>query len=302
MVVCEIPAQINRWWRCLRTGTREWDKERIMNERTPDKRTRWSILAAAVIAMLLALHAEAVEPKCDVLVHQCRKGKLPYRLYYPDNYDRQDSTGARYPLVLFLHANGGQGTNNPPMSNKGPYPLLKNPEYRKKYPAFILKPQCPPGKMWWDAGPTEMVEETLAHVVKSERVDPARLYVCGASMGGAGTWVMLKPLGVNPSTGRRAGGGQLGTISVLVDAQCQGYKGVSPGSFYSIPKSMNLALTVRSAGGWSSWDGELSASASIAPPASVSDAGFYSTQKREVRKLTKKVFSQINSQKRFIRN
>jgi len=112
----------------------------------------------------------------------------------------------------------------------------------------------------------------------------------------------IKPLGVNPATGRRAGGGRLGTISVRVDAQCQGYKGGSPGSFYSIPRSMNLALTVRSAGGWSSWDGEMKASASIAPPTSVSDAGFYSTQKREVGKLTKKVFSQINSQKRFVRN
>jgi hypothetical protein len=112
----------------------------------------------------------------------------------------------------------------------------------------------------------------------------------------------LAPIGVNPDTGRHAGRDDLGTITADVAAKCQGYQGRSAASIGSIPESITVTLNVHSAGASSSWDGTRTASASLAPPSRVSDAGFYRVQRNHVNDLMKAMFSRINVRSRFERD
>lgn len=144
---------------------------------------------------LLELYLPAHFEAGDVVSDDNRK--LPYRLMSPPKLEN----GKRYPLVLFLHGAGERGIDNEKQLVHGAAEFAKR---REAYPAFVLFPQCPPGKRWvesdWslpsglDEFPTEpspTMAATLALVdslVSKLPIDPERLYVTGLSMGGQGTW------------------------------------------------------------------------------------------------------------------
>jgi predicted peptidase len=104
---------------------------------------------------------------------------IDYLLYLPDNYEKK--SGEKFPLVLFLHGAGERGNNLDLVKAHGPPKLV---EQGKSFPFILASPQCPED-LWWDA-------DELLHLVedleKNYRVDPARIYVTGLSMGGYGTW------------------------------------------------------------------------------------------------------------------
>jgi len=126
--------------------------------------------------------------------------KLPYRLLKPLKVE----DGKKYPLVIFLHGAGERGADNEKQLVHG-VPQFATPENRKKYPCFLIAPQCPEGKKWvevdWSADshtqpkdPGEVGRLTLALIEKSIKdlpVDPKRVYVTGLSMGGYGTWDLV---------------------------------------------------------------------------------------------------------------
>jgi predicted peptidase len=128
-------------------------------------------------------------------------GKLPYRLLKPLDYDKTK----KYPLVLFLHGAGERGSSNDLQLKHGGRNFAAE-SVRKRYPAFVIAPQCAEGKKWvevpWDAkshtapadpGPTmKLVYSMLEALRKEFSVDDSRLYVMGLSMGGYGTWDMLQ--------------------------------------------------------------------------------------------------------------
>jgi len=131
-------------------------------------------------------------------------GTLPYRILYPENYDRSK----KYPLVLFLHGAGERGSDNENQLVHGASLFLKN-ENRKDYPCIVVFPQCPAGSYWSGAkvdrskypislkfdyagtGMTDALRMTLdltKSLLKKEAVDTGRVYVTGLSMGGMGTF------------------------------------------------------------------------------------------------------------------
>lgn len=127
--------------------------------------------------------------------------KLNYRLMTPRDYDPKQ----KYPLVLFLHGAGERGDDNVAQLVHGMNDFAKD-ENRKKYPAFVLAPQCPAGKKWvevdWGADshqqpplPSESLQLTLDLVTALQKefsIDLRRLYVTGLSMGGYGTWDLIQ--------------------------------------------------------------------------------------------------------------
>jgi predicted peptidase len=131
--------------------------------------------------------------------------KLPYRLLTPAKIE----PGKRYPLVLFLHGLGERGTDNVRQLLWGAGEFVK-PENRRKYPCFVVAPQCPPTALWVRGevkdllGPTfvlskkpsqpmtlvlELIDKLVAHDLP---VDKSRVYVTGLSMGGFGTWDLIE--------------------------------------------------------------------------------------------------------------
>ena len=84
--------------------------------------------------------------------------------------------------------------------------LMASPKRRADFPCYVLVPQCPPNEMWsvlsrtrgvaapfGDAAEDSMrsVESAILHLLETENVDVSRMYVCGLSMGGFGTWDLI---------------------------------------------------------------------------------------------------------------
>lgn len=122
---------------------------------------------------------------------------VPYRLLQPADYDPRKP----YPLVLFLHGAGERGDDNEAQLRHGVWEFAK-PANRKKYPCFLIAPQCPKRQKWadWTApkqrarpnAPLRLVVELIEQIQKEYCIDPERVYVTGMSMGGFGTWDLLR--------------------------------------------------------------------------------------------------------------
>jgi predicted peptidase len=123
---------------------------------------------------------------------------LQYRLLKPHNYDAKQ----KYPLVLFLHGAGERGKDNEKQLIHGVAEFAKE-ENRKKYPCFVIAPQCPTGSGWSDflskkkapskeqSEPGRLAVELVESLQKELSIDPKRLYITGLSMGGYGTWDII---------------------------------------------------------------------------------------------------------------
>tara|TARA_R110000868_G_scaffold320796_3_gene581751 strand:- start:21922 stop:22764 length:843 start_codon:yes stop_codon:yes gene_type:complete len=139
-----------------------------------------------------------------------QKDTLHYRLLMPLDYD----LNKQYPLVVCLSGGAGRGTDNiKQIAGSKAAQVLSTFENRKKYPAFIFVPQCPPGADWGRSlGKIEresliargrynqpnvesLVFETIADLEEEFNIDTTRRYITGQSMGGFGTWhyILIRP-------------------------------------------------------------------------------------------------------------
>ncbi|HEY0066240.1 MAG TPA: dienelactone hydrolase family protein [Flavisolibacter sp.] len=136
------------------------------------------------------------------------KDTLRYRILYPLDY----KPGKKYPVVVFLHGSGERGTDNEKQLVHGSK-LFADSANRKKFPAFVIFPQCPPDEGWsrmraerkTEKGPALrlyptdqpmgtpllLVTHLLDSLVESRTADSRRIYVGGLSMGGMGTFEIL---------------------------------------------------------------------------------------------------------------
>lgn len=133
---------------------------------------------------------------------------LPYRILYPENYDASQ----KYPLILVLHGAGERGRDNQKQLTHGARTFLI-PKNREQYPAIVVFPQCPPESYWSNVRrqehpdgtrtftfrrggkPTDAMRSVmhlLDELKNTESVDEARLYLGGLSMGGMGTFELLR--------------------------------------------------------------------------------------------------------------
>ncbi len=143
--------------------------------------------------------------KKEVLV----KGKdtLPYRFLLPQNFDATKT----YPIVIFLHGSGERGNDNEAQLIHGGKLFLKQ-EYREKYPAIVVFPQCPKGDTWHTGRskktvegriiefplnvratkPLKMVSLLLKKVKKTYKINTDQIYLGGLSMGGMGVFELVR--------------------------------------------------------------------------------------------------------------
>jgi hypothetical protein len=114
---------------------------------------------------------------------------LRYRLLKPLNYD----TTRTYPLVISLPYGGQPGTDTiRQLEGAGAAQLLSTADNRKKYPAFLFVPNCPPGAGWGGIpnypSIDALVYEAITSLDEKYKIDPKRRYVTGISRGGYGAW------------------------------------------------------------------------------------------------------------------
>lgn len=124
---------------------------------------------------------------------------LPYRLFVPAKYDRQQ----KYPLIIFLHGAGERGDDNSRQLVHAQVLRFVSDEVQAEHPCFLIAPQCPAGQKWMDVDwtknpvpplpeqpsqPMRLVLELLDSLQKEFSLDTSRIYVTGLSMGGYGTY------------------------------------------------------------------------------------------------------------------
>lgn len=133
---------------------------------------------------------------------------LPYRLLLPENYD----PGRSYPLVLFLHGRGESGSDNEKQLAHGASLFLRD-SIRKRYPAIVVFPQCAENSYWSNVhtiadaggdrtfyfvpdGPPSLSMQLLVsftgHLLRQYRIKQDQVYVMGLSMGGMGTFELVR--------------------------------------------------------------------------------------------------------------
>jgi lysophospholipase L1-like esterase/dienelactone hydrolase len=125
---------------------------------------------------------------------------IAYRLLSPPKLE----PGQVYPLVLFLHGAGERGDDNEAQLKHG-VRRFASPEARKRFPCFVLAPQCPRDQLWASfkiktgeqssveqpSEPMRLVLGALDALLAELPIDRDRLYLTGLSMGGYGTFDLL---------------------------------------------------------------------------------------------------------------
>ena len=133
---------------------------------------------------------------------------LFYRVLFPEKFDPQ----LKYPVVFFLHSRNESGNDNEKQLNIGAK-LLLTPEVRTQYPAIYVFPQCTEDSFWSNvkitAGttskhdyhfqtggkPTKAMSGLLGmidNLLAKPYVNLQQVYLGGASMGGMGTYELLR--------------------------------------------------------------------------------------------------------------
>lgn len=133
--------------------------------------------------------------------------QMPYRILLPKDFDKDK----KYPLILFLHGSGERGNDNEAQLVHGSS-LFTDSDFRKQYPAIVVFPQCASESSWaqievngdfpdrefifFEKGePTQqmvLLEGLLKYLKKTYRLDKNRMYVGGLSMGGIGTFELVR--------------------------------------------------------------------------------------------------------------
>lgn len=133
---------------------------------------------------------------------------LPYRILLPENYD----AAKQYPLVFFLHGSGERGTDNNKQLVHGATFFL-DAQNRSRFPAIVVFPQCPANTSWSNVTtqadstgkrhfvflengmPTfamAMADQLLHSLLKTYPVNTKQVYAGGLSMGGMGTFELVR--------------------------------------------------------------------------------------------------------------
>ncbi len=205
---------------------------------------------------------------------------MPYRLLLPENYEADK----KYPLVLFLHGSGERGRDNELQLVHGGK-LFLDAENRQKYPSIVVFPQCAADSYWsnvnialqdsnrifkfFKKGPKTksmaMLLKLVDNLKNNYSIEPKQVYAAGLSMGGMGTFELVRR---NPKFFAAAisicGGANTGTAKKISKTHWWLFHGakdnvVPPDLSRNMAKALSLAgadvkLTIYPLDNHNSWD------------------------------------------------
>lgn len=165
-----------------------------------------SLSLASLFLFSASMMAQDLSPY-KKMVFEKDGSSMPYRILFPKDYNPSE----KYPLILMLHGSGERGNDNEAQLVHGSGLFLKE-EIRDNYRAIVVFPQCAANSSWAkinvegdipnrefifyeDAEPTKdmvLLEGLLKHVKKTYKIDKSRIYVGGLSMGGMGTFELVR--------------------------------------------------------------------------------------------------------------
>ncbi|HSD06532.1 prolyl oligopeptidase family serine peptidase [Flavobacterium sp.] len=119
---------------------------------------------------------------CFITTAQAQLKSIIDKTDYPFwiNLPNQDVLDKKAPVILFLHGKSLSGTN---LNKVKRYGVIRAIESGKEIPAIVIAPQVAHGA--WN--PDKLLQ-LLEYVQNNYNTDLSRVYVCGMSLGGYGTF------------------------------------------------------------------------------------------------------------------
>lgn len=142
-----------------------------------------ALYATLVAALAGALGAQPDETGFLDRTIRVEGREYRYQVYVPAAY----ATESAWPAILFLHGAGERGDDGLLQTAVGLAPAIRRTPER--FSAIVVFPQAPADSLWVGV-PAEMALAALDRTLEEFRVDPARVYLTGLSMGGHGTWYL----------------------------------------------------------------------------------------------------------------
>ena len=135
----------------------------------------------------VSFHEDTPTSFPDSAFYQARTfNDMPYQIMFPRNYDPKKA----YPVLIFLHGIDERGTDNQKQLKWGAS-LFKSDSISRKYPSFVVFPQCPPSNFWHDRLVLEKLKTVINHLATTHSIDQKRMYIEGLSMGAYGTYAIV---------------------------------------------------------------------------------------------------------------
>ncbi len=115
-----------------------------------------------------------------IVEEKCGKLGFPYIAYIPDE------VGENPGLIIQLHGAGERGNGGEDLNKVlvHGFSRVANDDNLKN--CILVMPQCPKDTFW--VARIESIKAFIDNVIKEYNVDEKRIYLCGLSMGGYGTW------------------------------------------------------------------------------------------------------------------
>ncbi len=108
------------------------------------------------------------------------EGTFPYIAYAPDNLSQNPA------LIVQLHGAGERGYGKEDLDKVLVHGLSKIVNDDNLKDCILVMPQCPSDSFW--AAKVESINKFIDEIVEKYSIDEKRIYLCGLSMGGFGTW------------------------------------------------------------------------------------------------------------------
>ena len=92
--------------------------------------------------------------------------ELAYKVSLPNNYSERND----WPVMIYFHGNGGQGTdgrNNPPDSSL----------WKEK--VVMIAPQAKPNKTWWNKAQRDAAKEILDYEINRLNINSNKILIIG---------------------------------------------------------------------------------------------------------------------------
>ena len=105
---------------------------------------------------------------------------FPYIAYIPDNISTHPA------LLIQLHGAGERGNGGSELDKVLVHGFSKIVNDDNLNDCILIMPQCPSNTFW--VARIESIKKFIDKMIKTYSIDTNRVYLCGLSMGGFGTW------------------------------------------------------------------------------------------------------------------